>query len=57
MLSNLNGWHAVIVIAVILLMFGATKLPALARSLGQSARILKEEVKPELTSKDSKDGV
>jgi sec-independent protein translocase protein TatA len=57
MLSNLNGWHAVIVVAVILLMFGATKLPALARSLGQSARILKEEVKPEMTSKESKDVV
>jgi len=56
-LSNLNGWHAAIVLAVILLMFGATKLPALARSIGQSARILKEEVKPEMTSNESKDVV
>ena len=55
MLSNLNGWHAAIVLAVILLMFGATKLPALARSIGQSARILKEEVKREMTSNESKD--
>ncbi|WP_150951324.1 twin-arginine translocase TatA/TatE family subunit [Microbacterium testaceum] len=44
MLQNLTGWHALIVLAVILLIFGAAKLPALARSLGQSVRILKTEV-------------
>ncbi|RFA16342.1 hypothetical protein B7R21_02920 [Subtercola boreus] len=57
MLANLNGWHAVIVIAVLLLLFGATKLPALARSLGQSARILKDEVKPELRTPAATDDV
>ncbi|RFA08100.1 hypothetical protein B7R54_01875 [Subtercola boreus] len=57
MLANLNGWHAVVVIAVLLLLFGATKLPALARSLGQSARILKDEVKPELRTPASTDDV
>lgn len=44
MLHNLTGWHALIVLAVIILIFGAAKLPALARSLGQSVRILKTEV-------------
>lgn len=44
MLQNLTGWHALIVLAVILLVFGAAKLPALARSVGQSMRILKTEV-------------
>ena len=44
MLQNLTGWHALIVLAVIVLIFGAAKLPALARSLGQSVRILKTEV-------------
>lgn len=44
MFQNLTGWHAVIVLAVILLLFGATKLPALARSVGQSMRIFKTEV-------------
>ncbi|BAJ72979.1 Sec-independent protein secretion pathway components [Microbacterium testaceum StLB037] len=44
MLQNLTGWHALIVLAVIVLIFGAAKLPALARSLGQSVRILKSEV-------------
>ena len=43
-LQNLTGWHALIVLAVILLFFGAAKLPSLARSVGQSARILKDEV-------------
>jgi sec-independent protein translocase protein TatA len=42
---GLTGWHALILVAVILLLFGATKLPVLARSVGQSARILKREVR------------
>jgi sec-independent protein translocase protein TatA len=48
MFANLTGWHALIVIAVVLLLFGATKLPALAKGIGQSMRIFKNEVKPEL---------
>ena len=40
------GWpHLLIILAVILLLFGAAKLPALARSLGQSARVFKGEMK------------
>ncbi|WP_433338511.1 Sec-independent protein translocase subunit TatA [Spirillospora sp. CA-294931] len=34
-----------LVLAVVLLLFGSTKLPQLARSLGKSARILKAETK------------
>jgi sec-independent protein translocase protein TatA len=45
MLGNLTGWHFLIVVLVVLLLFGATKLPALARSVGQSAKILKREIK------------
>lgn len=45
MFSNLNGWHLLIVLAVVLLLFGAPKLPGLARSLGQSMRIFRSEVK------------
>lgn len=45
MLGNITGWHALILLAVILLLFGATRLPALARSVGQSARIFRTEVK------------
>ena len=53
MFANLNGWHAVIIVAVILLMFGAPKIPQLARSLGQSMRILKTEIRDEGTSSAS----
>ena len=45
MLGNLNGWHAVILLVIILLLFGAPKLPGLAKSLGQSMKIFKAEVK------------
>ena len=45
MLGNLSGWHLLIIIAIVLLLFGAPKLPGLARSLGQSMRIFKSEVK------------
>ncbi|WP_363367043.1 MULTISPECIES: twin-arginine translocase TatA/TatE family subunit [unclassified Microbacterium] len=44
MLQNLTGWHALIILAIVVLVFGAAKLPALARSVGQSMRILKSEV-------------
>jgi sec-independent protein translocase protein TatA len=45
MFANLNGWHAVLLLAVVLLLFGAPKIPALARSLGQSMRIFRTEVR------------
>ena len=45
MLGNLTGWHFVIILVIILLLFGAPKLPGLARSLGQSMRIFRSEVK------------
>ena len=45
MLGNLNGWHLLILLAVILLLFGAAKLPALAQSVGRSARLFKGEMK------------
>ena len=51
MFANLTGWHALIILAVVLLIFGAAKLPALARSVGQSVKILQKEVH----SKDKSD--
>ena len=35
MFAGMQGWHLLIVLAVILLLFGAAKLPALAKSMGQ----------------------
>lgn len=36
--------HLLLILAVILLLFGAAKLPALAKSMGQSARAFKNEM-------------
>lgn len=40
-----SGWHLVIILVIVLLLFGAPKLPGLAKSVGQSMRIFKSEVK------------
>lgn len=45
MFANLTGWHLLIVLAVVVLLFGATKLPALSKSIGQSMRIFRNETK------------
>ena len=37
-------WHFVVIILVVLLLFGAGKLPSLARNMGKSMRIFKSEV-------------
>ena len=39
-----SPWKILIVALVIIVLFGSKKLPAAARSLGQSMRILKKEV-------------
>ena len=45
MLNNLTGWHFLIILVIVLLLFGAPKLPGLARSVGQSMKIFKNEIK------------
>ncbi len=46
MLGNAFGWpHLLAILIIVLLLFGAPKLPGLARSLGQSMRIFRSEVK------------
>ncbi|MFD6970447.1 Sec-independent protein translocase subunit TatA [Streptomyces sp. NBC_01310] len=44
-MGNLRGWEILVIVGVIILLFGAKKLPDMARSLGKSARILKSEAK------------
>jgi len=38
-------WQILLILAIVLLIFGAARLPALAKSLGQSARVFKGEIK------------
>ena len=45
LLQNLSGWHAVVILAVVLLLFGANRLPALARGAGESIRAFRTEVR------------
>ena len=41
-----NQWQTwLIILAVVLVLFGATKLPALSKSLGQSIKIFRKEMK------------
>lgn len=42
---NLRGWEWLIIVALILLLFGAKRLPDAARGLGRSLRIFKAETK------------
>jgi len=44
-MPNIGWTELIIVIFLVLLLFGANKLPDLARSMGRSARIFKSEVK------------
>ena len=39
-----EGWHVIILVLVIVLLFGAKRLPDAARGLGRSLRIFKSEV-------------
>lgn len=44
-MGNLGATELIIIAVVIILLFGAKKLPDMARSLGRSAKILKAETK------------
>jgi sec-independent protein translocase protein TatA len=43
-MGELSPWHWLIVIAVAAVLFGAKRLPDVARSVGRSARILRAEL-------------
>jgi sec-independent protein translocase protein TatA len=44
-MPNLKGWEIVIILALLLLLFGAKRLPDAARGLGRSLRVFKAETK------------
>jgi len=47
MLGMLNGWEIVLLIALVLLLFGARKLPDLARGMGQGIKEFRKATKEE----------
>jgi sec-independent protein translocase protein TatA len=49
-----GGWELILIVLVILLLFGAKKLPELARGSGRALRIFKAETKG-LTDDDDDD--
>jgi sec-independent protein translocase protein TatA len=44
-MSNFKGWEIIIILALLLLLFGAKRLPDAARGLGRSMRIFKAETR------------
>lgn len=44
-MGSLSPWHWAILLVVVIVLFGAKKLPDAARSLGKSLRIFKAEVR------------
>ena len=44
-MGGLRPWHIAILVVVLILLFGAKRLPDAARSLGRSMRILKAETR------------
>ena len=44
-MPNLGGWEVFAILAVVVLLFGAKRLPDLARGSGRALRIFKTEVK------------
>jgi sec-independent protein translocase protein TatA len=45
-----QGWEWLVILVIVLLLFGARRLPDLARSVGRSLRVFRSEVK------DGRDG-
>jgi sec-independent protein translocase protein TatA len=44
-MGTLRPWHIAVLVVVLVLLFGAKRLPDAARSLGRSLRIIKAETK------------
>lgn len=51
---RLQGWEWIIILAIVLLLWGAPKLPALAKSAAQSMRIFRKEIGKNGESADAK---
>jgi sec-independent protein translocase protein TatA len=49
-----EGWHLIVLLVVVLVLFGYKRLPDAARSLGRSMRIFKSEVDTMRSDSDDK---
>lgn len=45
MLGNLRGWEWLLIVGLVVVLFGAKRLPEAARGVGRSLRIFKAETK------------
>lgn len=52
---RLNGWEWIIILVIVLLLWGAPKLPSLAKSLGESIRLFRKEMKTDSKKPDTDD--
>jgi sec-independent protein translocase protein TatA len=52
-MGEFSPWHLLILAAAFILLFGANKLPQMARSVGQSMRIFKAETSALSSQKES----
>lgn len=55
-MGGLRGWEWVIIAVVVVGIFGLPKLPSVARSIGKSLRILRDETKGVTTDDADNDG-
>lgn len=55
MFRNIQGWDFIIILVVLLLLFGARKLPDLARSLGASAKEFRKGMDEGTTAADEEE--
>ncbi|WP_007027509.1 Sec-independent protein translocase subunit TatA, partial [Saccharomonospora iraqiensis] len=54
--NALSPWHLIILVLVVVVLFGAKRLPDAARSIGKSMKIFKAETKDMRSSSDGADG-
>ena len=53
---RLQGWEWIIILVIVMLLWGGPKLPGLAKSLAQSLRIFKKEIKSDGTNSANGEG-
>lgn len=54
-MGNIGTWQLVIIAAIVLLLFGAKRMPEMARGLGRSLKIFKAETKGLIDDDSKKD--